>query len=1346
MEKQIKHSFKGMIKDTTKSKFPNEFFFEGRNIRITPSNSQSAGSITNELGNTLIGTIPTPVIDYDLKTITYGVKVLNYLTDEIDYVGQSGLQNIIGYTNSRQNVILFTTDNLGFDCIWKMNYDTYDITLLYLRNLNFSINAPIQALNNFENEIIDKVYWVDGVNQMRFINIEHSIDNDDLEELIDYPQNTIDMVGKVNLTQPIITDISTGGNHIAGMIQYAYNLYRINSSQTKISPLSELIPLDKNTLGGGALNELVGTVPIVSINNIDQSYTNIKVYAIKYTSLNETPSVSLIDDRSIPTSGNIEIFDDGTIISTISLEELLFLGSDIIIPKHIATKFNRLFFANYKEINFDVDLDVRAYSYNSSGTSTVYKNLFLDSGIPNGTPFTITTDADYDDPELIKHDSVNLNYNIFKYQKDGITFGGEGKYLKYELTQTNIYNKKNKYFKDEEIYRIGIEFYNNYGQLSLPKWVADIKSRDGNLAGNYNTLKFTLKPEFFTWLNTNTFTSVYDKPIGYRVIVAERTLSDRTIISNGLLSPMMINYKSDSTSTTAPSTSIINSLPKLPNFLVRNCNNSTLNGNTRPLRKALHLRTMTEYDMDTLGDGPDREFQRAENAGDDAGKLFQFNAMLQLYSPEILFNTSTAIPENLKLRIKGSLKNSYNSSWLRRYSDDDVITVEGKAFDGLSPNFSGSDITIVDIGEGNVDDILDRGIVSHPNHDRADRVIHSMFNREYGDVNPELGVHTNYIKSPVSTIVDIYGKPEITEKGQSGTNYNNDPNYRYINSLESVLTDGNSNLSPGDEPGKYGRRIISMRSYGNRCITLVTGSDDPSVTHDLRPLLENICTSAGITGDNNGLIGELVRSDVEIYLGNIYGGNSYEDKKRSNYIEVGEFTEFDSLNPSLTIDSPGDTFVNGFRFSRIVRTDSNDIAEGIYVLEELVEFLTETTIDLPNRNDLSLLPWDSRFQPIDSEYHKYNKVYSQTPNLIQRRDLDYNIKKVSNFDTNIITTKLKSAGELIDNWTDILPNEVMTLDGKHGPINSLTSFNDELYSIQDKAFAFLSISPRVQVQGGDGLAIQLGTGSVLDRYSYVSTDSGTLNKWSVTSGIQGIYYFDLLNKSLMLFSGKVMKLSDIKGVHQFFINNIDEDILKINNPLINQGISVGYDYINNEVFMTFKQSLYNPFTITYNENVGQFTSFYDFIPSIYINKGSNFITTNATNKNLLYKHFEGEYNKFYGVYYPSYVILNVNPESDKDCIFNNISYKSEAYINNVDQPSTTLSKVQLYNEYQDSGLVPLVVNNNLSRKFRQWKVTLPRQQNSRDRIRNPWVFLKLQIDNTTNKRLILHDIFINYTV
>ena len=158
--KQIKHSYGGMNQDITKSQFPNNYYFQGNNIRINATTDQGTSSVMNEKGNSLILTIPKPVIDKsnpNSKKITYNSKVLEYKTTEIDNLGISGDQVIIGHSNSRDNVIIFTTDNNGFDCIWKLTYDTYDLTLLYIRDMGFSENNPIQTVNNFENKDVDKV-------------------------------------------------------------------------------------------------------------------------------------------------------------------------------------------------------------------------------------------------------------------------------------------------------------------------------------------------------------------------------------------------------------------------------------------------------------------------------------------------------------------------------------------------------------------------------------------------------------------------------------------------------------------------------------------------------------------------------------------------------------------------------------------------------------------------------------------------------------------------------------------------------------------------------------------------------------------------------------------------------------------------------------------------------------------------------------------------------------------------------------------------------------------------------------------------------------------------------------
>jgi len=293
-------------------------------------------------------------------TIQYGTGILKYTTGlEIESQLLSGAlpntsnsQQIIGHTTTRDSIILFTTDDLGMDCIWKLDNvlrAAYDLKLLYVRNMGFSSERPIQAVFNYENENIQKVYWVDGNQQIRYINLNHSSIGGN-ESLIDLPSNSINFVGNVNFSQPIITDILSGGTHTSGMIQYGYNLYRLNGSQTKLSPLSALVSLGKGSnLGGGELNEEVGATPVIKIEDIDLAYTHIKIYAIKYTSYNQIPSINLIDERELSGQTSVTLYDDGSTISSLSIEELLFLGSDPIIPKHIESKDNKLFLFNYKD-------------------------------------------------------------------------------------------------------------------------------------------------------------------------------------------------------------------------------------------------------------------------------------------------------------------------------------------------------------------------------------------------------------------------------------------------------------------------------------------------------------------------------------------------------------------------------------------------------------------------------------------------------------------------------------------------------------------------------------------------------------------------------------------------------------------------------------------------------------------------------------------------------------------------------------------------------------------------------------------------------------------------------------
>ena len=1339
MNKQIKYQFGGATQDSTKSKHPFQYYFEAQHIKILATDSQSSSSVTNEKGNELTVVIPSIIIDDVNNEITYSNKTLSYsngneldsqiINNEINT--SSNGQIIIGHTTTRDSIILFTTDDLGFDCVWSVGNileDNYTITLLYVRNLGFSINNPIQALFNFENENIQKVYWLNGISQIRSINITHN-NIEDNDALIDVPSNTLNFVGEINFSQPTIQDVVEGGVHTSGMIQYAYNLFRLNSTQTKLSPLSEIIPLDKGiNLGGGELNEVMGATPVVKINSIDTSYTAIKVYAIKYTSFNEIPSIHLIEERELNGSNNIVIYDDGSTISSLTLEELLFLGSNPTIPQHIESKDNRLFLANVKTKEFLLPdkLDCRAYSFNSSQVSIVNNNVIPNnSGIPIGEQLVIP--INYNIP--FKHDAINLNYDIFKYQQDGITLGGEGKFIKYEIVQKNsseldTISSNYRFLKDREIHRIGIEFYNNLGQTSLPKWIGDFKAPIGNLEGNFNTLKVTLKPEFYVWLTSYTFEDTGEIPVGYKIVRAERTINDRTIICQGVLNGMMVNSIRDSEGsnlyTLAQKKTDCIKQVKRPNFLVRTFEEIL------PLKGNEHLKAMQ---FGSTGGTTNRLTEIQYDSSERKADTYQYTSMFQLYSPEILFSNVT-LNNSIKFNIVGGLKNSYNAFWgQERRVSNKVIKKEGKTLGALTPhNSAGTNINI----NGVATDLMNRGLISETNGSNPN--LNSEFLQWYRKFDT--------FQSPNNLLeYFIYGTPELTERGQGRTIYNNNSKYEYSNSLEGFLSDGEDEF---DDDGPTDRAIVSLNSFGSKTVTIVP---DNGTNTDIDPFdrikLEELHSYSGGLDTDTILISELIRPTNDVYLGNIYGGNSYEDKKRTTYLKIGEYNIIN--NSSVQIDNPGDTYVQEFKFLRINKTDTEVYSIGVNQITEMVSVQIETSIDLKNRHDVSLSDWESDFQPKNEDYHQYNSVYSQQPTLIKTEGVDFTFKRIKNFDTKIQATKLKIPNESIDSWTDLLENEVDYLDGKYGPINSIINYKDKMFAFQDEAISSININPRVQVQSNDGIGIELGTGGIIYDYNYITTKSGSINKWGIVSTKKGIYYYDALNKSIGRIPDMVnMSLTDVKGFHSFFNNNYDYSLLKEDNPILSKGVVFGYDNYNNDVYFSLLQDE-KSFTWCFNELKDDFIDLKTYLPSRYINKGEKFIIPN-NNNNTLWEQYLGDYNRFFGSTQPSYIILQLNPESDYDCIFNNIHYNSELYLNDIDVPNRTLTHIQAYNEYQDSGRIPLIVGrgSNIRRKFREWQADIPRD--GRERIRNPWIFLKLELENKDNYKLILHDIIIKYNI
>ena len=467
----------GMDQDTTPSQRKNDTLWEAENIKIMNN------------GRNL-----------SIKPLKASTSFNTYL---------SATEVLLGSIEARGNLYIFTRDtNLNTNNIAKIN-EAYRLNLL-TQDLN--ITTPVEIVANYENDDIIKLYWTDGVNQLRFINVAD-------------PSSKVNLVEPVDLVTPT-TSIVTGGNLINGNIQYVYSLYDLNGSESVLSPASNIQSIC-NFMDGGPSGESSGLSVQVDISSVDTTFEYIRLYSIHWQEKDQSPKITLIVDELIDSGGTFSFVDDGnTPIAELSSADLFSIGGRPLVVGTLAAKRNRLFIANYSAANFDFYIDTRAFAHNSAGTSYAVKN----ADGTGSTTYTLPT------VPIITHDCVNSDYDTYKYTTTAGVYGAEGVNIKVEFDNSeapSYSSVPHKSMKQNEIYRIGIKFFNQYGQATPVKWVVDIKVPAYYLTGQLRYI-IGLKVNL-TAAGASAATTA--GAVGYQIVTVERKPWDRSIVSQGFIVP-----------------------------------------------------------------------------------------------------------------------------------------------------------------------------------------------------------------------------------------------------------------------------------------------------------------------------------------------------------------------------------------------------------------------------------------------------------------------------------------------------------------------------------------------------------------------------------------------------------------------------------------------------------------------------------------------------------------------------------------------------------------------------------------------------------------------------------------
>ena len=365
----------------------------------------------------------------------------------------------------------------------------------------------------------------------------------------------------------------------------------------------------------------------------------------------------------------------------------------------------------------------------------------------------------------------------------------------------------------------------------------------------------------------------------------------------------------------------------------------------------------------------------------------------------------------------------------------------------------------------------------------------------------------------------------------------------------------------------------------------------------------------------------------------------------------------------------------------------------------------------------------------------YNSIYSQeniTLKFYHKSDLV--TSNIHEYDTRILVSEKKINGEISDSWTKFKLDNFIDVDSTYGEITQLKTYKNLLYYWQPKAYGVLSVNERTLLQDNNPGGLVLGTGGVLDRYDYISNVTGCSYRFSVIEGLNGLYWIDTINKSLIRYNGQEINLSKQKG-----INNI---LSAISISTLPETTSV-YDKRYNEVL--FKINYTNFFgtsykVLSYNELLDSFNGLYGFNPDIFISvNNTDYLSwsNNSTNSinNKLWIHNIGNKAQFYGLLAgDSKLSFIVNDNYDLTKVFDMFEFSSSAIDgNNINQLTNTFYSIRVYNDYQNSNYQSVTNTSNLTRKERGFKLSVPRNRVEIGAINNPNIFTSINIDNETRQ-------------
>lgn len=577
MMQEENHIFQGMRRDNHEIKQDSKFLWDAHNIRLTNRDDNTLFSITNEKG-----------------TLDTGVSF------EGEYVGHCVLGKYL--------VVFTAKGNTSYIYRVEKSDNSFSVTTLYDKDaLGLSPKHPIETLGIFENEEIQKVYWIDSEHQPRVINIVQ-----------DTYTGSFDFVQDLKLEEIITVERDTGGGVFSpGVIQYAFSYYNKYGAETNLFYTTELLYISANNRGGSP-EEVIDNIFKITIENIDTNFQYLRVYSIHRTSIDAVPTVKIVEDINIKDIGKertLTYIDTGRIGTTEDPTKLLYIGGEHIIAGTFTHKDGTLFLGNIKIERQEVGEEIKtSIKTKENSQVTIGKREF----------------------KLIKEENTYSKATFYNYDNQ-------------------LLSGKCSTFKVGDKYRLGIQFQYKNGKWSTPVWIEDktIPREKANRPSISNGLNLLTLPQLTYNLSSDLIQQL--TAIGYkkaRALVVLPTVYERMTLAQGVVCPTVFSA----------SNRVLNAPFAQSSWFFRPMSTSTevdLTKGTKIAHKhfdplyfnpdpnKVYPRGLEIQNMETIKNSKPislEQLNRGENiTASDVNTMFVDQSILTLHSPDIEFDDSVKL-------------------------------------------------------------------------------------------------------------------------------------------------------------------------------------------------------------------------------------------------------------------------------------------------------------------------------------------------------------------------------------------------------------------------------------------------------------------------------------------------------------------------------------------------------------------------------------------------------------------------------------------------------------------------------------------------------------------------------